>query len=298
MPGGRFQYGAGIENAWWRYDKTSHTLLIGTSDIEAEEDGTYNYEIEDRWDELPWASIFTGKDIKSIVITGGIKLINPSKWFKDYTALIDFDGAGLDLSMATDHSIEGLFMGCTSLETVAGIDAWGDTLHSIKDLFRGDVKLTTLSGIEYWLNTTNITDMSGAFWNTSSLTELSFLRNWNVSNVTDFSNMFNGAVGLTSLNDIRVWDTSSAINVSGMFANTKLTDVELTPWNVSTVQNFSGMFQNCADMQTLNISTWNMEAATNLANMFTGCKNLVTVVFGEHNVLASDQWQHDHLHGL
>ena len=55
MPGGRFQYGAGIENAWWRYDKTSYTLLIGTSDIEASPDGTFNYEIEDTYDILPLA---------------------------------------------------------------------------------------------------------------------------------------------------------------------------------------------------------------------------------------------------
>lgn len=128
--------------------------------------------------------------------------------------------------------------------------------------------------------------MSGAFKGTSSLTELSFLRNWNVSNVTDFSDMFNGATGLSTLNDIRTWNISKAVDLSGMFANTKLTDVELTPWNVDTVKDFSGMFQNCADMATLNISTWNMERATNLANMFKGCKSLVTVVFGEHNVLA------------
>ena len=289
MPGGRFQYGAGIENAWWRYDKVNHILFIGTSDIEASDDGTFNYEVEDTYDILPWLPI-TGRDnVYSVVITGGIKLINPIWWFKDYTALIDFDGDGLDLSMATDNSVEGFLMGCTALTTVTGIDKWADTLHSIKDLFNGDSSLTQLSGIEFWLDTSHITNMSGAFMGTSSLTELSFLRNWDVSNVTDFSNMFNGATGLTSLNDIRVWNIANALNLSGMFANTKLTDVELTPWDVSTVTNFSSMFEGCADLATLNISTWDMTNATNpdgIANMFKGCKSLVTVVFGEKNVLS------------
>lgn len=187
-------------------------------------------------DELPWQSLISsGVRITTVAFNGNVKLVNPQRWFKGYTYLTTFDGSGIDFSGVgndyvvkgtgvtgnSDHSLEALLKGCTSLTTVKGVDRWlEDTAHvtSLKDLFAGDVSLSTIDGIRRW-DVGQVTNMEGLFQGAHSLADLTFLLNWDVSKVTSFDYMFLDATALTDLDQIRKWNTASAQSMRGMFAS-------------------------------------------------------------------------------
>ena len=80
--------------------------------------------------------------------------------------------------------------------------------------FYNMANLTTITGMEY-LNTSEVTNMSGMFYNCYSLTSLD-LSSFNTSNVTDMSYMFCECSNLTSL-DLSRFNTAKVTDMKYMF---------------------------------------------------------------------------------
>ena len=76
--------------------------------------------------------------------------------------------------------------------------------------------LTEIEGIEN-LNTQNVKDMSGMFFNCAGLTSLD-VSNFDTQKVEDMNNMFDECKGLTSL-DLTTFDTKEVTKMSYMFKN-------------------------------------------------------------------------------
>ena len=76
--------------------------------------------------------------------------------------------------------------------------------------------LTDIEGIEN-LNTQNVKDMSGMFFNCAGLTSLD-VSNFDTQKVEDMNNMFDECKGLTSL-DLTTFDTKEVTKMSYMFKN-------------------------------------------------------------------------------
>lgn len=94
------------------------------------------------------------------------------------------------------------FANCTTITSTA---LWFAFLSNLQHIV----------GIEY-LNTSNVTDMYGMFWECWALTSLD-LSNFSTSNVTDMATMFNGCTALTTINVGSDWSTESVTNGQGMF---------------------------------------------------------------------------------
>ena len=82
--------------------------------------------------------------------------------------------------------------------------------------FYGCKYLTTIEGIEY-LNTENVTDMWGMFWQCYALTTLD-VSNFDTKNVTNMSEMFSGCFGLTTIYASEKFVTTTCVDDYNMFA--------------------------------------------------------------------------------
>lgn len=150
-------------------------------------------------------------------------------------------------------------------------------------------------------DTSNVTNMSGMFWNCNNLTSLE-LRNFNTSKVTNMSNMFSGCNNMISLNistfntdnvtsfnnmfagcnnltslDVNIFSTANATILSGMFSGcSKLKTLYLGGFSNANVTDMSNMFKDCAALTSIYVlDTWKTSSVTNSTDMFTGCTNLV-----------------------
>ena len=104
------------------------------------------------------------------------------------------------------------------------------------------------------------------------LTTVDF-ENFNTSDVTNMSGMFYNASSLQVL-DISMLDTSSVTDMSAMFQFSNLTELDLSTFDVSKVNNMNNMFYGITNLQKLNLSTWNTGNVKNMGGMFDGLKKL------------------------
>ena len=116
------------------------------------------------------------------------------------------------------------------------------------------------------LDTSEVTDMSMMFNNSSSLLSLD-LSKFDTSKVTDMSAMFERS-GLTSL-DLSNFDTSKVTDMSAMFERSDLTSLDVSTFDTSKVTNMSNMFFRCVNLKSLDLSGFDTSKVTNMSSMFS-----------------------------
>ena len=135
--------------------------------------------------------------------------------------------------------------------------------------------LTSITGLNY-LNTSEVTNMLGMFWDCKYLTSLD-LSSFNTANVTDMRFMFNKCENLTSL-DVSSFNTANVINMLAMFWDCKnLTSLDVSSFNTSNVTDMSAMFQGCSSLTSLNVSSFDTRNVTDMRFMFNKCENLTSL---------------------
>ena len=141
--------------------------------------------------------------------------------------------------------------------------------------------LTTITGLNY-LNTSEVTNMLGMFWDCKYLTSLD-LSSFNTANVTDMRFMFNKCENLTSL-DVSSFNTANVINMLAMFWDCKnLTSLDVSSFNTSNVTDMAAMFENCGKLTSLDVSSFNTANVTDMRFMFNKCENLTSLDLSSFN---------------
>lgn len=144
--------------------------------------------------------------------------------------------------------------------------------------FYGCSNLTSFSGGV----TPFVTDMSGMFKSTSSLTSLN-VSSFNTGNVTNMTYMFQEATALTSLN-LANFNTSKVTNMGHMFyGTTSLTNLNLSNFNTSLVTNMASMFGHTNILPSLDVSSFNTMNVTNMTMMFEQASGLTTLDLSSFN---------------
>ena len=126
------------------------------------------------------------------------------------------------------------------------------------------------------LDTSEVTNMSGMFFDCSSLTSLD-LSNFDTSQVTNMSGMFSGCSSLTSL-DLRNLDTSKVTSMSSMFEYCySLTSLDLSSFDTSKVTDMGGMFAYCENLTSLDVRNFDTSKVTDMVVMFQSCSSLTNL---------------------
>ena len=198
-----------------------------------------------------------------------------------------------DTSKVTDMS--GMFSGNTfekldlsSFDTSKVTDMWSMfsrvTINTL-DLSKFDTskvkKMTSMfveSTIEKIIgfdkfNTSNVTDMSFMF--SGNETTILDVSNLDTSNVTDMSYMFAWSAA-TEIVGLNKFNTSKVTDMGWMFDGSKATTLDLSSFDTSNVTKMYLMFSNCNNLKTIYVSDkFNTLNVTDSYNMFDSTTNLV-----------------------
>ena len=147
--------------------------------------------------------------------------------------------------------------------------------NSIKWWFAGCSNLKEIKSFSN-LNTDNVTDMDGLFWECSSLTSLD-LSSFKTDNVTDMGSMFTGCSSLKSL-DLSGFKIDNVKNMNSMFNGcSSLTSLDLSGFKTDNVKNMIWMFHDCSSLTNLDLSGFKTDNVTDMSCMFSGCSSLTSL---------------------
>ena len=220
-----------------------------------------------------WSSEYRNNFIRSIDLSN-------FTFGESFTSLI-FNCPYLEEIKSSVHPFSGCsittlsFAGCKQLKSVdlTGLITTGVT--SFLQLFSNCLSLSNISGIEE-LDTSNATNIGGAFENCESLTELD-LSGWNTAKVTKMDYLFNDCKSLSTL-DLSGWDTSKVMYMQYMFSSCSgLKTLNLSNFNTSNVGYMDYMFDSCSGLKTLDLSNFNTSGVKGMSNMFYNCNSLTTL---------------------
>ena len=167
------------------------------------------------------------------------------------------------------------FSDCTKLSEIRNINNLDTSnVTSMSGMFFNCSGLTTLDVSRF--NTANVTDMVGMFYSCSELTALD-VSHFDTASVTSMASMFNGCKELVAL-DLSAFNTSNVIDMSGMFFDcSELTLLDLSRFDTANVEYMHGMFCGCSGLTALDVSSFSTSNVTNMRSMFNGCISLETL---------------------
>ena len=113
--------------------------------------------------------------------------------------------------------------------------------------------IKTYGHISLW-NTSNVTDMSFMFCWDSNFNE--DIGGWDTSNVTDMSFMFSHAHKFNG--DIGEWDTSNVTDMSDMFRGAYKFNEDIGGWDTSKVTNMEYIFRRAINFNKDYIINWDI----------------------------------------
>ena len=124
------------------------------------------------------------------------------------------------------------------------------------------------------------------FCNCSELTDIEGIENLNTENVTNMRGMFFNCPNLSSL-DLTNFSTGNVTDMNAMFGYCQLSSLDLTSFNTANVTNMYMMFISCQDLSSLDLTSFNTANVTEMNFMFQGCSALTTIYASE--MFVTDQ---------
>ena len=124
------------------------------------------------------------------------------------------------------------------------------------------------------------------FCNCSELTDIEGIENLNTENVTNMRGMFFNCPNLSSL-DLTNFSTGNVTDMNAMFGYCQLSSLDLTSFNTANVTNMYMMFVSCPNLSSLDLTSFNTANVTEMNFMFRGCSALTTIYASE--MFVTDQ---------
>ena len=124
------------------------------------------------------------------------------------------------------------------------------------------------------------------FCNCSELTDIEGIENLNTANVTNMRGMFFNCPNLSSL-DLTNFSTGNVTDMNSMFGYCQLSSLDLTSFNTANVTNMYHMFFGCSALKSLDLTNFNTANVGDMDFMFQGCSALTTIYASE--MFVTDQ---------
>ena len=128
------------------------------------------------------------------------------------------------------------------------------------------------------------------FYNLPSLTEIVDIKYLNTSSVENMSGMFYNCSSLTEL-DVSGFDTQNVTTMSLMFDRCSgLTNLYLVNFDTRNVSKMHYMFEGCTNLTTITVGVnWNTTNVESSDNMFYGCTSIVGGAGTTYNINKVDK---------
>lgn len=128
-------------------------------------------------------------------------------------------------------------------------------------------ELECLLSIDYF-DSSNLTHISGMFYNCTNLISVIGLYNMDTSNMTSMSSMFSGCSSLSSLDGISKWNTSNITDMREMFKGcSSLTSLDMRSWTIRDDCSLSSMVEGCTSLEELRLDNWSLYNISSLVNV-------------------------------
>ena len=167
--------------------------------------------------------------------------------FKECASLEEADLSDLDAGLVTGAS--SMFAGCVSLKS--------DRVHFTKDTLK------------------NVTNVSWMFSRCSSLTNVDFLKDWDMSQKGSFEGMFYSCAGLTKV-DFKGYEFEKVSSFKKLFNGcTNLTELDISDWRITSTNLYDTgeVFNGCTGLVKINAKNWyiGVQCAKHPYGMFSTC---------------------------
>ena len=145
---------------------------------------------------------------------------------------------------------------------------WGTMpIRSMVELFWEYQNLRKITSLSSPAIDPSATSSYKAIKNTRSLTDINFVRNWDVSNVTNMTEMFSTNY-ITEDVDLSSWDVSNVTTMRSMFYSNagqlKFPRYNLSNWNMPNLTDLTSFSQYNSTVEEINITGWNTPSLTSI----------------------------------
>ena len=185
--------------------------------------------------------------------------------------------------LPTDASnFNGCFEGAVNLQRVTAYGLIFDNL-GLHNMFLGCTNLTEIIGMETW-NTSGAADMGSAFSDCVSLQNIN-LSNFDTSNSTTFFHLFRNCKSLTSI-DVSNFRTPRVRNFQNAFNGCELvTELDFSNWVVDAGV-INGFLNGCKSLVSIKgLNNFDIEDCTRLSAMFQDCARLESLDLSAFNAI-------------
>lgn len=172
----------------------------------------------------------------------------------------------LDISGSTlQGDISSMFSGDYVLETIVADNVKFEDIDGVQYLFNECKKLTNVD----WVRDIDPSKFKNrtfvqTFQNTQ-ISDINFLKDWDVSGITNFSSMFKGTK-ITDITPLQNWNMSSATNIRSMFQGATLLE-DFNPiagWDVHNVMYIDEFLLNTAATNIDFITNWQLDSVESI----------------------------------
>lgn len=156
------------------------------------------------------------------------------------------------------------------------------SLINMQGIFKASEELVDLAGLSNWQ--ADVVDISEAFANCTSLTDLSGVHGLNVASVTDFSSVFAFCTYITTLDGLEAWDVSSGESFQRMFKGCPwIADISaIANWDMTNAQDLFEMFGGDAWITDLaDLVNWRLPNATTMGGMLKDGRGCYSSLIGK-----------------
>jgi surface protein len=200
--------------------------------------------------------------------------------------VVTFAAPGVyDVSIVGSFTLgESLYQNDPEYLKIVEIKAWGNMIiKSFSHTFylcRNLQKVTATSSPNMDSSLTSVESL----FNRSGVTDINFVRQWDVSNVTNFRSMFDnlqlGTLGASA--DLSGWDVSSAVTMRYMFYGNTFgvakRSMNLSNWNMPNLTDAREMFSLNRSLAELNITGWSASSIVEMSRFAYLDSELTTIV--------------------
>lgn len=199
------------------------------------------------------------------VVNSNLASSSVSGAFEQCRALEEVDISGVDLSEV--RNANRFFYGCKNLKTIRWGIFIGANCTSIKEMF---YNCSSLEEFAFPDNLPALTNIFQLFYNCTSIKKID-LAKLDTSNITEASGAFSLCNALTEIIGIEDIDVSKMTLLPSFYYCSSLTNLDLHKWQPVSATNIDSLFQDCYKLTSLNLNGWSFPAATTANSTFSMC---------------------------